>query len=163
MPGISFARIHMACLLGMGLLAVPSLPATAAEIMRKPVPGFPISAAIEVPPGYDTVYLSGVGPDPAEKAMDTESQTRSELKRIAAELKAMHLGLGDVVQMHVFMAPDPKLGKMDFAGMMKAYKERFGTGEQPNMPTRSAFQVAALAGPGMLIEIEVVAVRKLGS
>ena len=145
-----------ALLLGSGLVA----SAHAADVVRHPVPNFPISAAVEVPAGYSTIYLSGVGPDPADHATDTESQARSEIKRLGAELAAMHLGLGDVVAMHVFLAPDPKTAKMDFPGMMKAYKEAFGTASQPNLPTRAAFQVAGLAGPGMLIEIEVIAVRK---
>ncbi len=134
--------------------------AQAAEVVRHPVANFPIAASVEVPAGYSTIYLSGVGPDPADHATDTESQARSEIKRIAGELAALHLGLGDIVAMHVFLAPDPKTGKMDFAGMMKAYKEAFGTTAQPNLPTRAAFEVAGLAGPGMLLEIEVIAVRK---
>ncbi|WP_428375905.1 RidA family protein [Lichenicoccus sp.] len=134
--------------------------ARAADVVRHPVANFPIASSVEVPAGYSTIYLSGVGPEPSDHATDTESQARSEIKRIAAELAALHLGLGDVVAMHVFMAPDPKTGKMDFAGMMKAYKAAFGTAAQPNLPTRAAFQVAGLAGPGMLLEIEVIAVRK---
>jgi len=35
----------------------------------------------------------------------------------------------------------------------------FGTEDQPNLPARSAFQVAGLAAPGMLVEIEVVLAR----
>jgi enamine deaminase RidA (YjgF/YER057c/UK114 family) len=47
---------------------------------------------------------------------------------------------------------------MDFAGFMAGYSQFFGTKDQPNKPARSAMQVAALAAPGALIEIEVVAV-----
>jgi len=58
------------------------------------------------------------------------------------------------------MAGDPaKGGKMDFAGMMEGYTQFFGTADQPNLPSRSAMQVAALANPGFLVEIEVAAVR----
>jgi hypothetical protein len=39
---------------------------------------------------------------------------------------------------------------MDFAGFMAGYMKYFGTKEQPNKPTRSALQVAALAAPGVL-------------
>jgi enamine deaminase RidA (YjgF/YER057c/UK114 family) len=49
---------------------------------------------------------------------------------------------------------------MDFAGFMKAYTQYFGTPEQPNLPARSAVQVAGLAAPGMLVEIEVILARK---
>jgi len=65
-----------------------------------------------------------------------------------------------VVKMTVFLVGDPaKGGRMDFAGLMEAYREKFGTAAQPNLPTRSAVQVAALANPGWLVEIEVTAVR----
>ncbi|MGA3133860.1 MAG: hypothetical protein ABSD59_24115 [Terracidiphilus sp.] len=43
--------------------------------------------------------------------------------------------------------------------MMKSYTKFFGTPEQPGDPARSAMQVAALAAPWGLIEIEVIAVR----
>jgi enamine deaminase RidA (YjgF/YER057c/UK114 family) len=62
--------------------------------------------------------------------------------------------------MTVFMSGDPALGnKLDFAGMMASYTQFFGTKEQPNKPARSAMQVAALAAPWALIEIEVIAVK----
>jgi len=66
-----------------------------------------------------------------------------------------------VVMMHVFLVGDPANGgKMDFAGMMTGYTQFFGTREQPNKPARSAVQVAGLAAPGALVEIEVIAVRR---
>jgi enamine deaminase RidA (YjgF/YER057c/UK114 family) len=68
--------------------------------------------------------------------------------------------MGDVVKMQVFLVGDPdKGGKMDFAGFMQGYTQFFGSKEQPNLPTRSVFQVAGLANPGFLVEIEVTAVR----
>ena len=68
--------------------------------------------------------------------------------------------MGDVVKMQVFLVGDPaKGGKMDFAGFMEGYTEHFGTAEQPNLPSRSVMQVAGLANPGFLVEIEVTAVR----
>ena len=145
-------------------------PAFAAEpLIRHNVPTFPIASTIEVPPGYSTIYVSGMGADIADKTAkpmtlaaygDTATQTRSALAKISATLAGLHLTMGDVVQMHVYMAADPKLGKMDFPGLMKGYTQFFGNKDQPNLPTRSAFQVAALANPGWLVEIEVQAVRK---
>ncbi len=143
--------------------------AAAADVIRHDVPTFPIAASIEVPPGYSTIYLSGTGADVADKSAkamtlaaygDTETQTRSALDKISATLAGLHLTLGDVVQMHAYIAADPKLGHIDFAGLMKAYTQFFGTHDQPNLPTRSAFQVAGLANPGWLVEIEVQAVRR---
>ena len=159
-------RFLLAALFASATLASP---AGAADLVRQSTGKFPIASAIEVPPGYTTIYLSGMGADIADKSAapmtlaaygDTQTQTASALGKIQATLAGLHLSFADVVQMHVYLAPDPKLGKMDFAGMMKSYTTFFGTAAQPDLPTRSAFQVAALANPGWLVEIEVVAVRK---
>lgn len=121
----------------------------------------------------DTLYLSGqlaspVTPaDPAKGTAavygDTEAQTMSTLTKIQATLKTEGLTLGDVVMMHVYLVGDPATGgKLDFAGLMTAYTRFFGTKEQPNKPARSAMQVAALAAPWALVEIEVIAVKASG-
>jgi enamine deaminase RidA (YjgF/YER057c/UK114 family) len=118
----------------------------------------------------DTLYLSGqlaapVTPADAAKGTaavygDTETQTMSTLTKIQAALKNEGLTMSDVVMMHVFLVGDPaKEGKLDFPGMMAAYTKFFGTKEQPNKPARSAVQVAALAAPWALVEIEVIAVK----
>lgn len=163
-------RIPATCLLAIALAA----PAAAADkaVVRHPLPNgntFPISAAVEVPAGKTTVYLSGTVPkvaDPAAAAGtvaaygDTRTQTISVLTSIQGQLKALGLGMGDVVKMQVFLVGDPaKDGKLDFAGMMEGYSQFFGTAQQPALPVRSAMQVSALANPGFLVEIEVVAVR----
>lgn len=143
--------------------------AGAADLVRHATGKFPIASAIEVPPGYTTIYLSGMGADVADKNAapmtlaaygDTQTQVKSALDKIQAALAGLHLTFADVVQMHIYMVADPKIGKLDFAGMMKSYTQYFGTPAQPNLPTRSAFQVAALANPGWLVEIEVTAVRR---
>jgi hypothetical protein len=36
----------------------------------------------------------------------------------------------------------------------------YGTPDQPNRPARTTVQVAALAGPGQLVEIEAIAARR---
>lgn len=118
----------------------------------------------------DTLYLSGqlaspITPaDPAKGTPavygDTKAQAFSALTKIQTLLKEQGLDMKDVVKMTVFMAGDPALGnKLDFAGMMASYTQFFGTKDQPNKPARSAMQVAALAAPWALIEIEVIAVR----
>jgi enamine deaminase RidA (YjgF/YER057c/UK114 family) len=118
----------------------------------------------------DTLYLSGqlasplTPPDqakgtPAEYG-DTKTQATSALNKIQALLKAQGLDMKDVVKMTVFLAGDPALGnKLDFAGLQGAYTQFFGTKDQPNKPARSAVQVAALAAPWALVEIEVIAVK----
>ena len=145
--------------------------ASAAEVIRYKIPNsdFPIAQAVEIPAGQNLVFLSGAGPDIADKSADKDSpaaygdtkvQTSSTLKKIEANLKSMGLGMGDVVKMQVFLVGDPALGgKMDFAGLMESYRQFFDTKEQPNLPARSAMKVAGLANPGWLVEIEVTAVR----
>ena len=64
---------------------------------------------------------------------------------------------GDVVMMRVFLVAPPGQARMDFAGMMTAYREFFGTEAQPMRPARSTMQVAGLVDPGWLVEIEVTA------
>ena len=91
---------------------------------------------------------------------DMETQTVGALNAIKATLARLGLAMGDVVKMTIFMVGDPaKDNKMDFAGMMAGYKPFFGTADQPNKPSRSAIQVAALAAPGALVEIEVIAAK----
>jgi enamine deaminase RidA (YjgF/YER057c/UK114 family) len=152
-------------------LLLATMPAMAQEVVRYKIPGshFPISAAVEVPAGKSIVFLSGVVPPVANTAAakgslaaygDTKTQTVGALGAIEKQLKTMNLSMGDVVKMQVFLVGDPaKGGKMDFAGFMDGYRQYFGNAQQPKLPSRSAVQVAALASPGFLIEIEVTAVR----
>ncbi|MBN9218638.1 MAG: RidA family protein [Mesorhizobium sp.] len=145
--------------------------ALAADVIRHKIPNsdFPILRAVEVPADKTTVYLSGAVPsvadEKADKATvaaygDTEAQTASVLKSIDKTLADLGLKMGDVIKMQVFLVGDPaRDGKMDFAGFMKGYTQFFGTKDQPNLPTRSVVQVAGLASPGFLVEIEVTAVR----
>jgi enamine deaminase RidA (YjgF/YER057c/UK114 family) len=155
------------------LLAAVMLAAGAAqaqdeapEIRRLGPPDFPISASVELPAGSRLVYVSGTVPDVADadgppgsvqRYGDTAAQTRSVLRRIEAQLRQHGLGLGDVVMMRVFLVAPPGQPRMDFAGMMTAYREYFGTPAQPNRPARSTMQVAGLVDPGWLVEIEVTA------
>ena len=85
--------------------------------------------------------------------------TRSVLNKLDAALAQRGLSLADVVMMRVFLVAPPGQPRMDFAGMMRAYRERFGTAQQPNKPARSTMQVAGLVDPGWLVEIEVTAAR----
>ncbi|HEY2145916.1 MAG TPA: RidA family protein [Steroidobacteraceae bacterium] len=151
--------------------AATTFAADSQKVVRLPLAGsdFPISSAVTVKTGVDTYFLSGaLGPVVNKDAPkgsvaafgDTETQTVGALNAIKATLARLGLTMGDVVKMTIFMVGDPaKDNKMDFAGMMVGYKQFFGTAEQPNLPSRSAVQVVALAAPGALIEIEVVAAK----
>lgn len=148
------------------------LAAQAADVVRVPIPGsdFPIAAAVEVPAGKATIYLSGKVPavtnpaapkDSVEAFGDVKTQTISVLTQIQKQLEGMGLGMKDVVKMQAFLVGGPETGgKMDFKGFMEGYTQFFGKdAKQMNLPARSAFQIAALGNPGMRIEIEVIAVR----
>ncbi len=118
----------------------------------------------------DTLYLSGqvaspMTPADAAKGTaavygDTKTQAMSALKKIQGLLQEQGLDMKDVVKMTVFLAGDPTNGgKLDFSGLQASYTQFFGTKDQPNKPARSAVQVAALAAPWALVEIEVIAVK----
>jgi|HubBroStandDraft_1064217.scaffolds.fasta_scaffold348320_2 enamine deaminase RidA (YjgF/YER057c/UK114 family) len=175
MNSVSRISAFLSAVAMVTLLAACTVPVTVndatggSQLQRVKNPGstFPILQAVVVPPGYKTIYLSGMGPDVADKSKtaqtieaygNTETQTVSTLRKIEAALKGMNLSMSDVIKMQVFLVGDPQLqGKLDFKGLMAGYTQFFGTTEQPNLPTRSAMQVAALANPGWLVEIEVVA------
>jgi enamine deaminase RidA (YjgF/YER057c/UK114 family) len=122
-----------------------------------------IAKAVTVPAGADMIYVSGITPQPADKAKptelgDTKAQTISILGQIEGILKDQGYALGDVVMMRVYLVGDgAKGGKMDFPGMMEGYNSFFGALE--NKPARVTMQVAGLVGPTMLAEIEVQAAK----
>jgi enamine deaminase RidA (YjgF/YER057c/UK114 family) len=151
------------------VLAGVAAPALAQDIRREVSPGAPIANSVELPPRSRIVYVSGTVPAVANSAApqgsverygDTAAQTRSVLRTIEARLRAHGMGLGDVVMMRVFLVAPPGRQQMDFAGMMTAYREFFGTAAQPNVPARSTMAVAGLVDPGWLVEIEVTAARR---
>lgn len=154
----------------VGLLFAGASPAAAQEVRRVVPQRSPIANSVEVPAGSRLVYVSGTVPDIAdpstpegsvERYGDTATQTRSVLRTIEQRLREHGLSLGDVVMMRVFLVAPPGQERMDFAGMMTAYREFFGTREQPNVPARSTMEVAGLVVPGWLVEIEVTAAARL--
>lgn len=157
-------------MIGLGTALMIAVSATNAQTTVKRVYGPAAQKFANAVWAGDTLYVAGqmaTPQTPADKANgrpavygDTEAQTESALRNIETILKAQGLTLADVVQMDVFLAPDPaKDNKMDFAGMNAAYSKVFGTADQPNKPVRAAMQVAALAAPWGLVEIQVVAVK----
>jgi enamine deaminase RidA (YjgF/YER057c/UK114 family) len=154
----------------LGLAACTAATAQpAGEIRRVGAPQSPILSSVEVPPGSRLVWVSGSVPDPVdpnapagsvERFGDTAAQTRSALRKIERELQQHGLGLGDIVMMRVFLVAPPGQDRMDFAGMMTAYREFFGTAAQPNRPARSTMEVSGLVDPGWLVEIEATAAAR---
>jgi enamine deaminase RidA (YjgF/YER057c/UK114 family) len=157
------------------LSTLPLSSVHAADVVRYPLLGgskFPIARAVEIPAGTTLVFHSGMTPSPKDPKApegtpaywgDTTTQALSAFGNLKTSLDQMGLSFADVVKMLVFLVADPaaKDGRMDFQGFMKAYTQYFGTPEQPNLPARSAVQVAGLAAPGMLVEIEVILAKKL--
>ena len=145
-------------------LLILATPAAAQEITRTYAsPTAAIAQVVRVPPGFETIYLSGVLPDLPQgaPAPNTEVQAESAFAKIDRILAANGLTAGDVVSMTIYLVADPaNQGRMDFAGMMRSYGKHYGTPAQPNRPSRSTVQVSALAGPGFLIEVEVTAAKK---
>jgi enamine deaminase RidA (YjgF/YER057c/UK114 family) len=161
-------KMRMAMLAAVVVLGGAAVQGSAQTMVKHIQPeGSAIATGVWV---GDTYYLSGqlaspVTPEdkakgtPAVYATDTKTQAASVFAKIQKALQDQGLDMKDVVKMTVFLGPDPKTGKLDFAGMQSEYLKFFGTKEQPNKPARSAFQVAALAAPWALLEIEVIAVK----
>lgn len=148
--------------------AVATTHAAEEGIIRHKLPdsNFPILLAVEVPANKTLVHLSGQVPIAINTDVDAssieaygsmEEQATSALQAIGKTLKSLNLSMADVYRMQVFLVAHE--GKVDFAGFMKGYTKFFGTDAQPQLPVRSAVEVAALANPGWLIEIEVSAAR----
>ena len=156
------------------LAALAPLTAQAQITKIKNNPKAIILDAAKVTAGSDTLYISGQLASPIDPAKtmadiksiedlgDTKTQTISILNKIKATLTSQGMTMADLAKLTLFIAPDPKLGKLDFAGANEGFKMFFGTAENPTTVARSAFQVGALAGPYFLIEIESIAAKKPG-
>ncbi|WP_221792975.1 Rid family hydrolase [Aquisediminimonas sediminicola] len=161
-------RIH-GLALALALTAVSANAAYAAGIERtKGSPTSPIASTATVPAGSNLYFLSGstasaINPADTESPNafgDTGAQTLSILNKMKAQLATLGLGMGDIVKLNVFLVGVPALdGKMDRDAMNAVFKTFFGTAEQPNLPTRSTVQVAALGRPQILVEIEGIAAK----
>jgi len=155
----------------LGALAAPAV-AHGQVTKIKSNPAAIILDAADVKAGTDMIFVSGQLPSPLDPAKpmseiksiedfgDTKTQTISVLGKIRKIIEAQGYTMADVVKLSLFIAADPKLGKIDFAGANEGFKQFFGTAENPTTTARSTFQVANLVGPYFLIEIEAIAARK---
>jgi enamine deaminase RidA (YjgF/YER057c/UK114 family) len=128
--------------------------------------------AARVSAGTELLFVSGQLPSPVDPAKpmaevksveemgDTKTQTISALGKIKKILESQGYMMSDTIKLSLFLAPDPRTGRMDFAGANEGFKTFFGTPENPNTVARSTFQVAALVGPYYLIEIEAIAAKQ---
>jgi enamine deaminase RidA (YjgF/YER057c/UK114 family) len=115
---------------------------------------------IKIPPGAETLYLSGSGakPKPDGSWGSMEEQAIDTFTSFKQKLEAEGWGLADIVQVRAF-AKAGEFGLLDFDGFNRGYSQFFGTDENPNKPVRSFVQIADLVNPGWLVEIEIRAAR----
>jgi enamine deaminase RidA (YjgF/YER057c/UK114 family) len=153
-------------------VAAPFLLGAAPEAQIKRIKGAaqsPILSGVLVPANTTLYYLSGQVPkavdagkpaDSIDAYGDTKAQATSVFNKIKDLLADQGLGLSDVVKLTVYLVGDPKKdNKLDFKGFSEAYAQFFGTPAQPNIVARTTVQVAALANPGFLVEIEATAAK----
>ena len=140
------------------LAALAASPVPAQEIRREfAQPNAMLARSVEVPAGARTLWVSGI---PSNVPGGTGPQTADVLSKLGVALQAAGYGFGDVVNVKVYLVGDPaKGGAMDFAGMNAEYQKVFGAAAQPARPSRVTVQVAGLAMPGALVEIELTAAK----
>jgi enamine deaminase RidA (YjgF/YER057c/UK114 family) len=147
--------------------APPQRASPPAEVTFYGSPTAQIAAGVVIPANAAFVWTSGTVPaaiagskpdDPARFG-DTRTQAVSVLKAIEGQLTKQGLTMKDVIYLRAYLVADPAKGaKIDMDGWSAAYKEFFGTAQNPTKPARSTVGVAALVNPLWLIEIEAVAV-----
>ncbi|MBU0554743.1 MAG: RidA family protein [Alphaproteobacteria bacterium] len=169
-----FGRLSIKTILASAAALLLAAAPAQAEVTRiKSNPNAIILDGVRIGDGMEYFFLSGQLPSPVDPAKsmadvksledmgDSKAQTISTLNKIKSILEAQGYSMSDLVKLTLFVAADPRLGKMDFAGVNAGFREFFGTEENPNTVARSTFEVAGLVGPHFLIEIEAIAVRKI--
>lgn len=87
------------------------------------------------------------------KRLNIETQTREVLQNIDANLRKVGSSLKDVVDVTTFL-----VNMNDFAGYNKAYAEFF---DAETGPTRTTVAVHQLPHPDLVVEIKVMAYKKM--
>ncbi|PPS77204.1 MULTISPECIES: RidA family protein [Streptomyces] len=107
----------------------------------------------------ETVFIGGQYASDATGAPvpgDFAAQVELAFDRLRSALEKVGLGYEHVVRLGTFIV-DHDLGKLETLG--KALHARFGE----RLPAQTLSGVASLALPGMLFEVDAVAVRPAGS
>jgi len=138
--------------------ARPALSAIATPLVKKTIdPGWtwddrlPLSQAKQI---GNTIYVSGqVAYDASGQLVgegDMKAQTRQVFDNIKSVLRAAEAGLEDIVKINTYITDSSK-----FMDMLAARSEIFGN----DPPASTAVVVQALAFPGLLIEVEAIAIK----
>lgn len=143
----------------------------AARTVKKPAPQARRTALVRktIDPGWtwddrlplaqakqigNTIYVSGQVAYDANGTLvgegDMRAQTRQVFDNIKAVLAAAGAGLEDIVKINTYITDQSK-----FMDMLAVRTEIFGN----NPPASTAVVVSALAFPGLLIEVEAIAVK----
>lgn len=143
----------------------------AARTVKKPAPKARRTALVRktIDPGWtwddrlplaqarqigNTIYVSGQVAYDANGTLvgegDMRAQTRQVFDNIKAVLAAAGAGLEDIVKINTYITDQSK-----FMDMLAVRTEIFGN----NPPASTAVVVSALAFPGLLIEVEAIAVK----
>jgi 2-iminobutanoate/2-iminopropanoate deaminase len=102
----------------------------------------------------NTIYVSGQVAYDANGNLvgegDMKAQTRQVFENIKTVLAAAGAGLEDIIKINTYITDQSK-----FMDMLAVRTEIFGA----NPPASTAVVVAALAFPGLLIEVEAIAMK----
>jgi enamine deaminase RidA (YjgF/YER057c/UK114 family) len=100
-----------------------------------------------------TIFLAGQGPSSADGALvgegDFDAQARQAHANVATVLEQAGASFDDVVKLTVYLTD---IGRLRDFGRVRA---EFVGGEPP---ASTALEVGALAWPGMMVEVDAVAV-----
>lgn len=105
---------------------------------------------------YPEVIDSSAPPKSIQAFGDTYTQTMTTLRRLSSLLADLGLAKLNLTNMRVYLVSEVPGDRMDLDGFNKAYTEYFQDQDR-NYPSRTVIQVAAMANPGWLIEIEATA------
>ncbi len=140
-----------------------------ARAVKRPAPKAPALGRKTIDPGWgwddglplaqarqigNTIYVSGQVAYNATGQLvgegDMKAQTRQVFDNITAILTAAGSGLEDIIKINTYITDQSK-----FMDMLEVRKEVFGA----NPPASTAVVVAGLAFPGLLIEVEAIAIK----
>jgi 2-iminobutanoate/2-iminopropanoate deaminase len=144
-------------------------PKKAARAVKRPAARGPAMVRKTIDPGWtwddglplaqakqlgNTIYVSGQVAYNAEGRLvgegDIKAQTRQVFDNIRVVLAAAGAGMADIIKINTYITDQGK-----FMDMLDARKEVFGA----NPPASTAVVVAGLAFPGLLIEVEAIAIK----